>query len=70
MGTKPSGEPRSAEEQGRRLAEEVSTDKSRDPAREGKREVDGTAEEKGRQLAKEVPSGLGGLRGGAKKTDR
>jgi hypothetical protein len=67
MGTQPSGKQPSAEEEGRRLAEEVSTERSRDPAREGKRKVDGTAEEKGRQLAKDVPSGLGG---GAKKTDR
>lgn len=62
MGTKPSGEPRSAEEEGRRLAAEVSTERSTDPAREGKRKVDGTAEEKGRELAKDVPSGLGGAK--------
>jgi hypothetical protein len=59
MGTKRSTDTGSAEEQGRRLAEEVSTDHSSDPAREGKRKVDGRAEEQGRKLAQEVPSGMG-----------
>ena len=59
MSSERSTETLSAEEQGRRLAEEVSTNHSSDPAREGKRRVDGAAEEKGRKLAQDVPSSMG-----------
>lgn len=59
MGNPHSTDTQTAEDKGRRLAEEVSTEKSSDPAREGKRKVDLTAEEQGRKLAREVPSGVG-----------
>jgi len=59
MGTERGTDTGSAEEQGRRLAEEISTSHSRDAAREGKRKVDGAAEEKGRELAQDVPAGMG-----------